>query len=712
MSLFLSTSNVFAQTNELIETDDLDISKTLEVLPEKHTYNINFNLPTQAQEEPVDVDVVFVMDTTAITNYSDVRAEINAFLDSVVQNKSIRLNVGVIKFALDINTTTTALTTLSDSTLSEVKAYFSPAYQAGSNMYGAILAGRNLLETGSATSEYKYLIVASDFGGYKSDTGDGKGLSFFYNYSYGNQGVEALHNNNDFHGRYALYNTAENATNFFTVDKVDDLINKKVFFNGTAVSSETDKYLTQTGSSVGEFPDIWRNPYAGYGIINHTWTSEEKALLISDWGYTQRADFPTAFEKNIYLSGNEFLELKDAGYNVIAVTSPYQPDDGSAYKRKFNAASNAFKDWFESNIGDRYEITEGESFVNLLDDLESELTYLLGKGEIVDVVDSRFEVLPDTAQITLNGAPLPKTTLDNGDVAFGTAQDDVYPYVYHYEKVDGKEVITWSIHKEARKDDLLQFKFGIKLKEVPAAAGEYIYDTNEAADIDYLSSKEVKDGITEFTKTQPMPSPHVTITVGAVTAKYVDENGVELDPSVTTTGETGTDYSTTEKTIAGYTFVRVEGEPSGTYTDGKIIVTYVYKRVPVVITEGTVTAKYVDENGVELDPSVTTTGETGTDYTTTEKTIAGYTFVRVEGEPSGTYTDGEIIVTYVYKKVPVEVEVPNKPKEPDNPTPPVEPEKSKLPDTGVGNESIQISFFMIALGSVMLAIGNRKQKKM
>ncbi|MEG0469598.1 MAG: hypothetical protein RR562_06785, partial [Longicatena sp.] len=520
MSLFLSASNVFAQTNELIETDDLDISKTLEVLPEKHTYNINFNLPTQAQEEPVDVDVVFVMDTTAITNYSDVRVEINAFLDSVVQNKSIRLNVGVIKFALDINTTTTALTTLSDSTLSEVKAYFNPAYQAGSNMYGAILAGRNLLETGSATSEYKYLIVASDFGGYKSDTGDGKGLSFFYNYSYGNQGVESLHNNNDFHGRYALYNTAENATNFFTVDKVDDLINKKVFFNGTAVSSETDKYLTQTGSSVGEFPDIWRNPYAGYGIINHTWTSEEKALLISDWRYTQRADFPTAFEKNIYLSGNEFLELKDAGYNVIAVTSPYQPDDGSAYKRKFNAASNAFKDWFESNIGDRYEITEGESFVNLLDDLESELTYLLGKGEIVDVVDSHFEVLPDTAQITLNGAPLPKTTLDNGDVAFGTAQDDVYPYVYHYEKVDGKEVITWSIHKEARKDDLLQFKFGIKLKEVPAAAGEYIYDTNEAADIDYLSSKEVKDGITEFTKTQPMPSPHVTITVGAVTAKY------------------------------------------------------------------------------------------------------------------------------------------------------------------------------------------------
>lgn len=45
---------------------------------------------------------------------------------------------------------------------------------------------------------------------------------------------------------------------------------------------------------------------------------------------------------------------------MLAVTSPYQPEDGESYKRKFNAANNAFKDWFEDwfeiNIGKRYEI--------------------------------------------------------------------------------------------------------------------------------------------------------------------------------------------------------------------------------------------------------------------------------------------------------------------------------------------------------------------
>lgn len=91
-------------------------------------------------------------------------------------------------------------------------------------------------------------------------------------------------------------------------------------------------------------------------IFFHTWIPAELDLVIPSFSFTQRSDFPTAFEKNIYLSGNEFLDIKDAGYNVLAVTSSYQPEDGESYKRKFNAASNAFKDWFEINIGKRYEI--------------------------------------------------------------------------------------------------------------------------------------------------------------------------------------------------------------------------------------------------------------------------------------------------------------------------------------------------------------------
>lgn len=142
-------------------------------------------------------------------------------------------------------------------------------------MYSRILAGRKLLETGSAQAENKYFIVASDFGGYKLDAGDGKGLSFFYKYSYISNGVtKAIHKNSDFHSRYYYTQTSNTETSVFTVSAMDNLINNKMFFAGVRVSVETDKYLTETGSQVGEFPDNWR-----YSFF-HTWTTAELDLVI------------------------------------------------------------------------------------------------------------------------------------------------------------------------------------------------------------------------------------------------------------------------------------------------------------------------------------------------------------------------------------------------------------------------------------------------
>ncbi len=647
LSLMFSSLTIYAQNSTMTETEDLDISKTLESRDEKHQYNIVFNLPTQAIEEPTVVDIVFVMDTTSIANYTNVRNEINNFLDHMLTNGNVVLNVGVVKFALNINQATTSLTPLNSSSIASIKSKFTANYASGSNMYGGIMTGRKLLETGTALPENKYLVVASDFGGYKSDVGDGKGLSFFYNYRYGTNGVEALHNNGDFDGRYNYTQSANSETSVFTVDAVDKLVHQKIFFTGTPVSAETDKYLTQTGPDAGEFPDGWR--------VLHTWTIEEKSKVIVDWTFTQRKDFPTAFEKNIYKSAHEMLDIKNTGINILAVTSPYQAEDGSAYKRKFNAASNAFKDWFEINIGTRYEITENESFTNLLDDLESKYTYLLGKGEIVDVIADKFTLVPGKQDVVLNGIVLPQTELGNGDVAFGTEVNGVYPYVYHYENVDGEETVTWNINKEARKDDLLQFKFAIRLKEIPSDAGEYLFDTNESAHIDYISSKEVDDGVTTYTKTQDMPSPKAPVNVGEVIATYVDADGNTLSPSFPTTGEVGESYTTEQKAIDGYTLFEIRGNETGIYTLDPITVTYVYRlnEVPVVVTN--VTADYVDEQGNELSESVISQGAVGTAYSTQAKDIPNYTLLEVRGNETGNYTLDPITVTYVYKKNEVPV---------------------------------------------------------
>lgn len=65
---------------------------------------------------------------------------------------------------------------------------------------------------------------------------------------------------------------------------------------------------------------------------------------------------------------------------------------------------------------------------------------------------------------------------------------------------------------------------------------------------------------------------------------------------------------------------------------------------------GTLTVKYVDENGKELLSPKTSTENVGTGYTTSKENIRDYDFVKVDGNESGTYINGNITVTYIYKK--------------------------------------------------------------
>lgn len=63
-----------------------------------------------------------------------------------------------------------------------------------------------------------------------------------------------------------------------------------------------------------------------------------------------------------------------------------------------------------------------------------------------------------------------------------------------------------------------------------------------------------------------------------------------------------------------------------------------------------VTAKYVDDQGNTISDNVVLTGNVGDTYTTEQKEIAGYTCKEVQGNKTGTFTDAEQTVTYVYTK--------------------------------------------------------------
>lgn len=137
-----------------------------------------------------------------------------------------------------------------------------------------------------------------------------------------------------------------------------------------------------------------------------------------------------------------------------------------------------------------------------------------------------------------------------------------------------------------------------------------------------------------------------------VTARYLekDTNKV-LSAPVMQSGKPGTSYVTAQKDITGYQFDYVDGETRGTLEAGNnIVVTYYYTAIPAKVI-----AQYVDTNMAVIASEEVITGVVGDAYNTEQKSIEGYTFHHVNGVPSGTMTERDIVVVYVYEAKDVQV---------------------------------------------------------
>lgn len=134
-----------------------------------------------------------------------------------------------------------------------------------------------------------------------------------------------------------------------------------------------------------------------------------------------------------------------------------------------------------------------------------------------------------------------------------------------------------------------------------------------------------------------------------VIATYKDETGTELASSTRIDGSIGDAYTSTPKTIDGFTLKETTGNPTGQFTNTTQNISYIYEKDP--IQNGTVTVTYQDESGNSLVQDTTLTGEVGSTYQTESKNITGYQLTKVDGNESGTFSSNQTIVTYVYEKI-------------------------------------------------------------
>ncbi|MDB1553823.1 mucin-binding protein [Latilactobacillus sakei] len=136
------------------------------------------------------------------------------------------------------------------------------------------------------------------------------------------------------------------------------------------------------------------------------------------------------------------------------------------------------------------------------------------------------------------------------------------------------------------------------------------------------------------------------VEIDKVTGEIVKDEGWTAE-----NGKTSFD-SKNSPVIPGYT----ASKPASDSVDGLThdskdnVQTIVYAKTPVA--GGNVTAKYVDENGNPIADDVIASGNVGDPYSTTQKDVPGYTFKEVQGNPTGSFTDQDQTVTYVYTKNP------------------------------------------------------------
>lgn len=133
-----------------------------------------------------------------------------------------------------------------------------------------------------------------------------------------------------------------------------------------------------------------------------------------------------------------------------------------------------------------------------------------------------------------------------------------------------------------------------------------------------------------------------------LTSTYKDTNGQELKAPVVdaTTYHYQDTYTTTAEVFPGYTLVATPTNATGTFGSSNITVNYVYQANGYQLT-----STFKDQQGKTIAPDDVDakTYYVNDPYTTTAKTIAGYTLVTTPANNQGNFGTSDITVDYVYK---------------------------------------------------------------
>ena len=329
--------------------------------------------------------------------------------------------------------------------------------------------------------------------------------------------------------------------------------------------------------------------------------------------YTISQQMPKSFDEAFSLTGLSIIDKLDK--NLEYVSASVQDDNG-------NDITSVAGILEYSSLSHKVTYTFNEEYLKSIDYNGQSLTFNI----ITKVKEKTSEKEIDNSVTSIVNDS--KTTLESDPVV----NKMFYPVLASYMLTDGTEVYP------SQKQNV------------------YVgntYRTSSLAAPALYSLVEVKGDETGVITDHPVFVDYIYDTKDySVTAKYVDEEGNELETPEVVTGEYGSEYVTKAKDIEGYELTTVPNNATGTFGDGTTEVVYVYK-----LKDTSVLVNYIDDEGTPLTDSITITGKVFDKYSTEQKEFYGYRLTAVPANATGTMAEEQIVVNYVYTKKSASVTV-------------------------------------------------------
>ena len=140
-------------------------SKTATNLDENFESKVTLSLPSA--QEPVEFDVMFVLDKSKSPDKEAVSEAVEGLLDKIEGSQG-KVNIGVVTFNKTV-VKSLELTPLTAENLDKIQEAIGYTTDSGTNIHAGLQKGMKLLDQGTAAKDKKYLILVSD------------GITYLYN---------------------------------------------------------------------------------------------------------------------------------------------------------------------------------------------------------------------------------------------------------------------------------------------------------------------------------------------------------------------------------------------------------------------------------------------------------------------------------------------------------------------------------------------------